>query len=113
MVMRKAWMAALLLALPAILSAQHALPTFCKQVAPILFKHCVKCHQPGEIASTMSFLSYDSTRPWARSIREQVLLREMPPWPADPDRSVKFRNDARLSPEDIHTLAVWVESGAP
>ena len=129
MAIRMAWIAALALTLPAILAAQHASnrglgvaasptaaevpPTFCKQVAPILFRHCAKCHQPGRIASTVSFLSYDSARPWARAIREKVLLREMPPWPADPDRSVKFRNDTRLSPEDIHTLAVWVESGAP
>jgi len=111
--------AVLLLSLPAILSAQHAVnrnpgpmggataaataPTFCKQVAPILFKHCVECHQPGEIASTVSFLSYDTARPWARAIREKVLLREMPPWPADPQRSVKFRNDTRLSRQDIQT----------
>jgi hypothetical protein len=37
----------------------------------------------------------------------------MPPWPADPHASVRFRNDARLSDEDIHTLAAWVDSGAP
>jgi len=121
--------AVLLLSLPAILSAQHAVnrnpgpmggataaataPTFCKQVAPILFKHCVECHQPGEIASTVSFLSYDTARPWARAIREKVLLREMPPWPADPQRSVKFRNDTRLSRQDIQTLVAWADSGAP
>ena len=36
----------------------------------------------------------------------------MPPWPADPDGSVTFRNDTRLSQEDIHTLVAWVDSGA-
>jgi mono/diheme cytochrome c family protein len=122
--------AASLLTLAAILSAQHALnrnpgveggttaaaaaaPTFCKQAAPILFKHCAQCHQPGEIASTVSLLSYETARPWAKAIREKVLLREMPPWPPDPRESVLFRNDTRLSPEDIHTLAAWVDAGAP
>src|ERR1700683_2127372 len=116
--------AALLLALPAILLAQHALnrnavvsgstspaaataPTFCKQVAPILFQHCAQCHKPGEIASSVSLLTYDSARPWARALREKVLLREMPPWPPDPHESVMFRNDTRLSQEDIHTLVAW------
>ena len=88
-------------------------PTFNKDVAPILFKNCVKCHRPGEIASAVSFLSYDAARPWAKSIKEKVLLREMPPWPADPNGSLKFRNDARLSRRDIDTLVAWVNAGAP
>jgi len=88
-------------------------PTFSKHVAPILFKYCLNCHQPGEIASKVSLLSYEQARPWARAIREKVLLREMPPWPPDPHASVAFRNDTRLSPEDIRTLVAWVDSGAP
>jgi hypothetical protein len=88
-------------------------PTFSKEVAPLLFKHCANCHRPGEIASDASFLSYDSVRPWAKSIKEKVLKREMPPWPADPNRSLKFRNDARLSQQDIDTLVDWVNADAP
>jgi len=37
----------------------------------------------------------------------------MPPWPADPNGSVKFRNDARLSPQDINKLVGWADAGAP
>src|SRR5216684_2158250 len=58
-------------------------PTFSKNVAPILFNNCVKCHRPGEIASRVPLVSYDTVRPWAESIKLQVLTREMPPWPAD------------------------------
>ncbi len=93
--------------------ADTAAPTFNKDVAPILFQNCVKCHGPGEIASAVPFVSYEATRPWAKSIKEKVLLREMPPWPADPNASVKFRNDARLSQQDIDTLVAWVNAGAP
>ena len=89
-----------------------ATPTFCKEVAPILFKNCARCHEPGEIASNVSFLSYDAARPWAKAIKEKILLREMPPWPADPSASLKFRNDARLSQQDIRTLVAWVDGGA-
>jgi hypothetical protein len=78
-----------------------------------LFSHCAQCHQPGEIASSVSFLSYDRARSWAKAIREKVLLREMPPWPADPQHSLQFRNDARLSPDDIRTLVAWVDAGSP
>ncbi len=52
-------------------------------------------------------------RPWAKSIKEKVLLREMPPWPADPNESVKFRNDARLNQRDIDTLVAWINAGCP
>jgi hypothetical protein len=87
-------------------------PTFTKDVAPILFAHCVRCHRGGQIASAVPFVSYESTRPWAKSIEEKVLAREMPPWPADPKASVKFRNDARLRQQDIDTLVAWVNDGS-
>jgi len=88
-------------------------PTFSKQVASILFTNCVKCHRPGEIASAVPLLSYDVVRARADLIKEKVLAREMPPWPADPATSMKFRNDARLSQQDINTLVGWVDAGAP
>jgi hypothetical protein len=88
-------------------------PSFSKEVAPILFKHCANCHRPGEIGSAVSLLSYDTTRPWAQSIKEKVVRREMPPWPADPNGSLKFRNDPRLSEEEINTLIAWVDAGTP
>ena len=37
----------------------------------------------------------------------------MPPWPADPEKSLKFRNDARLSSANIATLLAWIDAGAP
>ena len=87
-------------------------PTFHKDVAPILNANCVSCHRPGEIGP-MSFLTYESTRPWARSIKDKVVKREMPPWAADPHDSMKFRNDRSLSQKDIDTLVAWANGGAP
>jgi Copper type II ascorbate-dependent monooxygenase, C-terminal domain len=88
-------------------------PTFSKDVTPILFKNCINCHRRGEIASRVPLMPYDAARPWAEAIKHEVMTREMPPWPADPDRSVKFRNDARLSQREIDTLVAWVKAGAP
>ncbi len=88
-------------------------PTFNKEVAPILFKHCVNCHRPGQIAAASSLLSYEAARPFAQAIKEKVVQREMPPWPADSSASVKFRNDPRLSQQEIDTLVAWVNAGAP
>jgi len=93
--------------------ATRPVPTFSRDVAPILYGHCVNCHRPGEIGAAQSLLSYDGTRPWAASIKEQVVTRRMPPWPADPRHSLKFRNDARLAQKDIDTLVAWVNAGAP
>jgi mono/diheme cytochrome c family protein len=88
----------------------NAGPTFTKDVAPILFKSCAECHRPGE-AAPFSLLSYKDARPWAKSIREKVLKREMPPWHADPKHH-EFSNDRRLPQSEIDTIAAWVDSGA-
>jgi len=92
------------------LTKSKAVVTFNKDVAPILFKNCVQCHRPGE-ATPMSLLSYRETRPWARSIREKVLSREMPPWHADPHVG-QFSNDPRLTQAEIDTITAWVDGGA-
>jgi len=84
--------------------------TFSKDIAPILQKQCASCHRPGGMAP-MSLLSYKDTRPWAKSIRENVVKREMPPWHADP-RYGEFANDRRLSQGEVDTIAAWVDGGA-
>jgi mono/diheme cytochrome c family protein len=94
-------------------AAGQTAPTFTHDVAPILFQHCVTCHRAGELASRVPLTSYDTARPWVDSIKLKVASREMPPWPADPAKSVKFRNDARLSQQDIDTIVAWVNAGAP
>ena len=85
--------------------------SFNKDVLPILQRNCQQCHRSGEVAP-MSFLTYDSTRPWAKAIKEAVLSKKMPPWFADPHYG-GFRNAPQLSEADIKTLAAWADSGAP
>src|SRR5437879_9880186 len=72
---------------------------------------CQECHRPGQIAP-MPFLTYQQTRPWAKAIREAVLIKKMPPWFAEPGFG-PFANDRSLSKQEIQTLVAWVESGAP
>ncbi|MBM3812451.1 MAG: thiol-disulfide isomerase [Acidimicrobiia bacterium] len=60
----------------------------------------------------MPLISYKDARPWAKAIREAVLLKRMPPWFADP-RYGKFSNDHSLSEEQIKTVAAWADAGAP
>ncbi len=83
--------------------------TFSKDVAPILHAKCATCHRPGEMAP-MSLLSYKDVRPWAKSIREKVVSREMPPWYADPAHG-QWANDASLTQTQIETIRAWVDGG--
>src|SRR5262245_8611614 len=84
--------------------------TFNKDVLPVLQKNCQVCHRPGEVAP-MSFLTYDSTRPWAKAIKAAVVSQKMPPWFADPHDG-EFRNAPKLTQADVQTLAAWADTGA-
>jgi hypothetical protein len=87
--------------------------TFSRDVAPILQARCQECHHAGSMAP-MSLVTYEETRPWARSIRQRVILRQMPPWHIDPSVGVqKFKNDMSLTAEQISTIVRWVDAGAP
>jgi len=100
----------LLVSGPTVTTTSENNVTFTKDVAPIFYKNCTGCHRPGEIAP-MSLLTYNDARPWAKSIREKVANREMPPWHADPKYG-EWRNDRRISQEAINTILAWVNNGA-
>src|SRR5690349_20127615 len=86
--------------------------TFAKDVAPILQEKCQECHHAGSMAP-MSLVTYEETRPWAKTIRDRVTTRQMPPWHIDTTVGVqKFKNDMSLSPAQIDTIAAWVDQGA-
>jgi hypothetical protein len=88
-------------------------PTFAKDIAPLIMTHCVQCHRQGGIGSPMEFTSYEAVRSWAKAINSAVISRVMPPWSADQDHSLKFKNDARLSAAEISTFNNWVKAGTP
>jgi len=89
-------------------------PTFAKDVAPILQRSCQNCHRPGSIGP-MALLTYEDARPWARSIRNRVSLRTMPPWHVDREAGTlhKFKDDPSLSDAEIATIVAWVDGGTP
>ena len=73
-------------------------------------KSCAECHRAGEVAP-FSVMSYKDARPWAKSIREKVASREMPPWHADPNHG-EWLNDRRLTQAEISSIVAWVDGGA-
>jgi hypothetical protein len=87
--------------------------TFSRDVAPIFQAKCQECHQPNSIAP-MSLITFQEARPWARSIKERVAARQMPPWHIDKSVGVqRFKNDISLTDQQVDTIVSWVDGGAP
>lgn len=92
--------------------------TFNKDVLPIFQKNCQACHRPGGanftgMVAPMSLLTYEETRPWAKSIAVQVSSRAMPPWFASSEFHGRFSNERTLTDAEIATVVKWVQSGVP
>jgi hypothetical protein len=85
------------------------IPTFYRDVQPILEKHCQNCHRPGEMAFPLT--TYAQAAPRARAIAESAVSKKMPPWLADPNYG-HFANDPSLTPDEIKLLSTWAASGA-
>ena len=59
-------------------------------------------------------ITYEEARPWARSIRDRVASRNMPPWHIDPTVGIQhYKNDRSLSEKEIDTIVKWAANGAP
>lgn len=83
--------------------------TYTRDISRIFDRRCQSCHASGD---SIPLTTYEETRPWAVSIKEQVLSRRMPPWGA-----VKgfghLSPDNGLTQEEIMVIAAWVVGGAP
>jgi hypothetical protein len=87
--------------------------TFTKDIAPIFQEKCEACHRKDSMAP-MSLVTYQEVRPWAKSIKERVVVRQMPPWHLDKTVGVQnFQNDRSLNNDQIATIVRWVDAGAP
>jgi hypothetical protein len=86
--------------------------TYTHDVAPVLERHCVECHRPGGSMPQLTLDSYEAARNAATRLLDSVAARSMPPWFADPNDSVAFRNDPRLTDAEIAALTAWVKQGA-
>ena len=86
-------------------------PTFTKDVAPILFKHCASCHRPGEIAP-FSLLEYKDAAKRADFLAKITGENRMPPWSPEPGFG-HFKDERRLTVSEKATIAAWAKAGAP
>jgi hypothetical protein len=109
------WRLSLILALVIPITQVQSQPqvrvTFTEHVAPIILNVCATCHRPGE-AAPFSLLSYEDVRKRGKLIATVTQSRYMPPWHADSDIG-SFRDDRRLTDEQIRTIQEWVQTGMP
>ena len=83
---------------------------FNREIAALLQRKCLSCHAEGKLA--MPLVTFANARPWAQAIKEEVLARRMPPWPAERGYG-SFSNDVGLTPREFEFLLSWIDGGAP
>jgi hypothetical protein len=98
-------------------TAQEAEPvSWNGQIAPIVSRKCTGCHRQGGIAP-MSLESYAVAKRYAEDMLFQVQSGTMPPWGArNTDECTPpfaFKNDPRLTDDELAKLQAWVDAGAP
>lgn len=93
-------------------SALHAqVPTFNKEVAPIIHAKCTPCHRPNESAP-FSLITYEDVAKRAAFIKTVVETGYMPPWKAD-NHYADYSNNRSLTEKEKQTLYAWIEAKAP
>jgi hypothetical protein len=85
--------------------------TFTRDLAPILYEHCIKCHRPGEIAP-FPLVTYDDVSERGERIARATSSREMPPW--QPAHGYQEFVGERWLPDNlIERITQWVAQGMP
>lgn len=82
---------------------------FAEHIAPIMFNKCASCHRPGEIGP-FNLLTFDDAHKKGKLIGKVTADRTMPPWHPAPGHG-SFRDELRLSDEQVALIQRWVETG--
>ncbi len=91
--------------------------TYSHDIAPLLQRNCITCHNPGGSAP-FSLQSYAVAKQWGGQMLDVTQSRYMPPWlPTpelhDPKAAAAFQGDRRLSDSDLQLIQHWVSAGMP
>jgi hypothetical protein len=87
-------------------------PTYHRDVAPVLQKHCQECHRPNQVAP-FSLLTYEQARKRAGDLSVVVDEKRMPPWHASTSEGGPFKEARVLSDAEKATLEDWIAAGCP
>ena len=94
-----------------IVLAGQEVPTYCRDIAPVINNNCVTCHRPGEVAP-FSLRTYNDVRKHGRLISTIVQDKIMPPWKPVPGYG-DFLGERRLTDEQVALIQKWVKAGMP
>jgi Flp pilus assembly protein TadD len=86
-------------------------PTYTKDIAPLLSNHCAMCHVAGG-PGPFSLLTYEEAKRHKTEIAAVTRTRYMPPWKADPDDG-PFVGQHPLTDAEIDRIQQWAAAGAP
>src|SRR5207249_3107704 len=94
-------------------AAAPGVPTYARDVAPILRVKCESCHRPGEVAP-FSLQTYRQASAWAADVKRYTQNGVMPPWKPTPGYGDFKEADVHtLSARERAVLASWADAGAP
>lgn len=85
--------------------------TFSEHIAPIIFNQCTSCHRPGE-AAPFTLMNYRDVQKRAKMIQQVTERRYMPPWHPEAGHG-EFKDERRLSDQQLALIKRWVETGMP
>ncbi len=89
----------------------QGIPSYSRDIAPVLAENCASCHRAGGVAP-FAMDSHAMVRGWSPMIREVLMTRRMPPGQID-GHIGEFVNDRLIDREDMRNIIAWVEAGAP
>jgi len=91
-------------------------PTWYADIAPLVSEHCQGCHTDGGIAP-FSLQTYPQAKMWAGTFEGVLPNGRMPPFLAAETADCKprfgFKDDLRLSAEQIQMFVRWNDAGCP
>lgn len=98
--------------------SQFSEVTYYRDVKPLIQHRCFNCHQNGQAGGELfsTFDSYETVAALSKVMMNRIEDRIMPPWHGTTDESVwsgGFKNDVRLSNDEINLFRAWVEQGCP
>lgn len=89
---------------------EAAPPTYARDIAPIVQRHCAECHRPGGTAPFSLLEPRDAIRR-AAMIGEVTAQGRMPPWYGSA-RHGAFGNHRGMTADERERIAAWVAGGA-
>jgi len=96
---------------PIKIAHQQQVPSYEKEIGPIIAENCATCHREGGIAP-FALDSHTMVRGWSQMIREVLMTKRMPPGQID-SHIGDFVNDMVLADEEAQKIVHWIEAGSP